>query len=918
MLRTVTLALLALLLTASTASAQEPTPLPAAPGSEAEPNDTPDTATPIEAGERIRAPLPANDVDLYRFTAEAGDRVYAAVITARSAQSDSTLAVLGSDGQTVLEADNDNGTLQANSSSIAGTAVPASGVYYLRVGAPGSQTVLPYDLVLEVQSGDPVPEVEPNSATHQPLEGDRFVSGTTATNDQDLWGLELAAGDTVFLSLDLDPERDGETFNGRVMFGNETVLVANDIGNSDAIPSEAFVGTVSVDGRYNVLVDAAVGSGTYQLSATVIRAVERGCRSYSPTPGATTTFPIEVPDAGTVDHVAVRLDLTHTFMNDLDATLAAPAGNQTALFDDIGASEVGGPNTRMLTLFDDNAGFPPVYPWLKGFALQPERGLDYFAGQPAAGTWQLTLRDDANQDVGELARADLILCMRPDEGPAHTVFSADFESGDDAFTHSGTADEWEQGTPATPEGPHLAALTSCARGAGCFKTDLDGTYEANSSQDLVSPPISLDGRTGEIYASWQHWFQLEGVRFEHFTVSVEEDGGANPRTLFRWGGNDMAANLGNPQVQLALAAGWGRHRADVSDYAGKTIRLRFHLDSDGTVQRRGVAIDDVRVYQPLAVAAADGYDTDEETQLTVDAPGVLGNDGDASAAALESGPQHGQLELDPDGSFTYTPERDFNGTDSFTYRAHGAGATSEPATVTIHVHAVDDATAAADDAYATDEDTPLNVDAPGLLANDSDPDDALTAALVTGPAHGNVEVRPDGSLTYTPERDFNGTDSFVYRAGGATATVTIEVRPVDDPAPPASPPGDVLPAAASDEAAISDLTLGSRCVRRSATGRVRVPMTMTLTQPGAIRVSVERAVGSRGRSSCPRANPKRNQRFRGVAEFRPVATAQAASTTRRVKLNLRLRPGLYRITVRLQLEDGRQSAPVRRFLRVLG
>jgi hypothetical protein len=138
-----------------------------------------------------------------------------------------------------------------------------------------------------------------------------------------------------------------------------------------------LVATVSVDGIYNVWVDAANGSGTYQLSMTVIRAVERGCRTYSPSPGAiadraATTFPIEVSDAGTIDHVALRLDLTHNYMADLDATLEAPAGNLTALFDDIGSTTAGG-NTRMLTLFDDNAGTPPAYPGLKGFGLQPSR-----------------------------------------------------------------------------------------------------------------------------------------------------------------------------------------------------------------------------------------------------------------------------------------------------------------------------------------------------------------------------------------------------------------------------------------------------------------------------------------------------------------------------------------------------------------
>jgi hypothetical protein len=61
-------------------------------------------------------------------------------------------------------------------------------------------------------------------------------------------------------------------------------------------------------------------------------------------------------------------------------------------------------------------------------------------------------------------------------------------------------------------------------------------------------------------------------------------------------------------------------------------------------------------------------------------------------------------------------------------------------------------------------------------------------------------------------------------------------------------------------------------VRRSSTGRVRV----------------DRAVGSRGRSSCPRANPERNQRFRRVATFRPVAKVRAAAVPKQVTLNLKL------------------------------
>jgi YVTN family beta-propeller protein len=89
---------------------------------------------------------------------------------------------------------------------------------------------------------------------------------------------------------------------------------------------------------------------------------------------------------------------------------------------------------------------------------------------------------------------------------------------------------------------------------------------------------------------------------------------------------------------------------------------------------------------------------------------------------------------------------------------------------------------AVDDVYATFEDTPLTIGAPGVLGNDSDLDgDVLTAMVVAGPSHGTVTLYADGGFTYTPAASFTGTDSFTYRASDGqrasnTATVTITAR----------------------------------------------------------------------------------------------------------------------------------------------
>src|SRR5207244_4006101 len=104
----------------------------------------------------------------------------------------------------------------------------------------------------------------------------------------------------------------------------------------------------------------------------------------------------------------------------------------------------------------------------------------------------------------------------------------------------------------------------------------------------------------------------------------------------------------------------------------------------------------------------------------------------------------------------------------------------------FHIQVRHRPTAVGDD-YVTDEDTPLVIGAAGVLANDTDIDGgALSAVLVGGPSHGTLTLNSNGSFTYTPAADYNGTDTFTYKANdGITnsvqpATVTITVAPVND------------------------------------------------------------------------------------------------------------------------------------------
>ena len=189
---------------------------------------------------------------------------------------------------------------------------------------------------------------------------------------------------------------------------------------------------------------------------------------------------------------------------------------------------------------------------------------------------------------------------------------------------------------------------------------------------------------------------------------------------------------------------------------------------------------------------ADAYDVDMGKTFSDTAPGVLGNDPGADGQThveLVNGVHAGQLLLQGDGSFTYTPDPSFTGVDSFTYVAVSpAGARSAPTVVSLTV--TDDGLIGSDDDYTTQQDVPLVVAAPGVLANDSDthsttPD--LSAEVVDQPNAGQLTLLRDGTVDYTPDPGFTGDDSFTYTTSTDGGTVSqpnqVVIHVVAPPAP---------------------------------------------------------------------------------------------------------------------------------------
>ena len=202
----------------------------------------------------------------------------------------------------------------------------------------------------------------------------------------------------------------------------------------------------------------------------------------------------------------------------------------------------------------------------------------------------------------------------------------------------------------------------------------------------------------------------------------------------------------------------------------------------------------------------DLYSTMEDTPITINTPGLTVNDNDpdqdlikislntvkdpgtmqgtTSGNNITFSTMNGKVTLNNEGSFTYTPNKNFYGKEKFVYKVSDGDLLSNFATVFIDVLAVNDPPIANDDNFITPEDIPVNG---SVVANDSDPEaDPLIYSLVTAPIQGVLTFNADGSFRYVPPIHFIGIITFSYQVcdpSGACdqANVTITVTPVNDP-----------------------------------------------------------------------------------------------------------------------------------------
>jgi hypothetical protein len=237
------------------------------------------------------------------------------------------------------------------------------------------------------------------------------------------------------------------------------------------------------------------------------------------------------------------------------------------------------------------------------------------------------------------------------------------------------------------------------------------------------------------------------------------------------------------------------------DWHGSSSTINYRIsDTFGAVSSIARIYITVNSVNDAPVAVDDYVVTDEDTSLIID---FLGNDYDVDDsftfdyASWSTSGIHGELEFLPDyeiepGIFRwvirYTPDPDWHGTASaISYGIEDSGGLTSAAQIFITVNPVNDAPVGVDDSYTIDEDTSLNLPAPGLLSNDYDVDgDSISLDFLTYPQHGWFVLGSTGYFNYNPFDDWYGTDSFTYRvydgmAYSGVVTVTITVTSVNDP-----------------------------------------------------------------------------------------------------------------------------------------
>lgn len=282
---------------------------------------------------------------------------------------------------------------------------------------------------------------------------------------------------------------------------------------------------------------------------------------------------------------------------------------------------------------------------------------------------------------------------------ATTLFFDNSEGADPGWTHGGTNDEWQRGTPTSANAAFSQAVAGSGPLAGtrgvraiggnrCWGTDLTYTYDQDTDAWLQTTPINLTGVSSPVFLEYYDWCMLETF-YDQCTIEIM----------------DADDNfVGYLDDDVGGDYDWTQRVYDLTPFAGQVIKVRFHIVSDGIFQRDGWFIDDVRIVAASndnlpPVARNRTATTPENITTAIVLTATDPNPATTLSFVIASLPANGQL-IDPNagpiGSVPYTlvsnqnfvhyaPALDYQGPDTFTYHVTDGALVSNTASVKITV-----------------------------------------------------------------------------------------------------------------------------------------------------------------------------------------------------------------------------------------
>ncbi len=369
------------------------------------------------------------------------------------------------------------------------------------------------------------------------------------------------------------------------------------------------------------------------------------------------------------------------------------------------------------------------------------------------------------------------------DGPAHGVLALNL---DGAYTYTPTAD---------------------FNGVDSFTYRVnDGDLDSNLATVMITVASVNDAPQGTSVSvttleDTPYVFQVMDFGFTDTSDALASMAGANSFAAVVIGSLPLAGSLTlNGQTVVAgesiavadIAAGLLRFAPLANANGASYASFTFQVQDDGGNVNGGVDRDPQAKVLSIDVTPVNDAPTVVDAQLipTEDTPLVfdlLSNAYDIDSAGLVSeivtGPANGVLLLNADGTYTYSPNANFNGADSFSYRVSDGNVASNVANVTITITPINDAPVAASVSMTTAEDTALNIELRGLVIDVDSP--VVTPQIVSGPLFGTLTLNADGSYTYLPALNYFGADSFTYLVNDGlldsnVATINLNVTPVND------------------------------------------------------------------------------------------------------------------------------------------